>query len=287
MIEMLFVARPDDSHRAVIADLAGVLAPDVTVRTVAGRAGPLRDVLSLPGADATLVSSLSLADAGASADKLVYLTKLFTEELHALVAPGVARLEDIDGKPVHLGAADSDAELAAKAVLEARGIRVTPVAGSLAGALAGLREGRVAAAFVLAPKPFAPLAELEGGVRLLPLAYRSADADFHPAAFTAADYPGLVPEGGRVETVALDAVLVAPRWRENTDRQEELVAVMARLFERLGALGGAGRHPKWSETNLAAPVEGVRRLKAAQQWIAGRLKGREPVREAASTGGAR
>jgi hypothetical protein len=96
-----------------------------------------------------------------------------------------------------------------------------------------------------------------------------------------------VPEGGRVETVALDAVLVAPRWRENTNRQEELAAVTARLFERLGALGGAGRHPKWSETNLAAPVEGVRRLKAAQQWIAGRLKGREPVREAASTGGAR
>jgi uncharacterized protein len=284
--EILIVARPDDSHRAVLADLAGALAPDVAVRAVPGPGEPLRDVLSLPGADGTIVSSLSLAGAAGSADKLVYVTKLFTEELHALAAPGIARLEDLEGKPVHLGAADSDAELAAKTILESRGIRVVPVAGSLAGSLAGLREGRVAAAFVLAPKPLASLAGLEGGLRLLPLAYRSSDAGFHPAAFTAADSPGLVPPDGRVETVALDAVLVAPRWRENTDRQEELAAFTARLFERRDLLGGPGRHPKWSETNLAAPVDGVRRLKAAQQWISSRLKGRGAVREASVAGGA-
>jgi hypothetical protein len=255
-------------------DLAAALAPDVTVRAIPGRGGPFRDVLSLPGADVTVLSGLSLARGAAGSDKLVYIAKLFTEELHALAAPGIARVEDLAGKAVYLGGPDSDAALAAETFLGARGIRVVPAAGTRAEVLAGMREGRIAAAFILAPKPFAPLAEVSG-LRLLPLSYRSTDADFHPAAFTAADYPGLVPEGGRIETVALDAVLVAPRWRDGTPRQDELAAFATRLFERFAMLSGAGRHPKWREANLAATADGLTRLRPAQQWVAGRLKGRE------------
>jgi TRAP-type uncharacterized transport system substrate-binding protein len=221
------------------------------------------------------------------ADKVAYLAKLFTEELHALAAPGIRRLEDLDGKPVHLGPPDSDGHLAAMTFLGSRGLRVAPVGGSIDQAMEGLRQGRVAAVFILAPKPLAPLAELRGGATLLPLAYRSSDADFHPAALTAADYPGLIKEGARVETVALDAVLVAPRARDNA---AVLAAAATRLFERLGA-PGAGRHPKWAETNLAATVDGFPRLKPAQQWVAARLKAREApagsVREAAAPGAPR
>lgn len=281
--EIVFVARPDETHRAVVGDLAGALGPDFALRALPGKGEPLRDVLSLPGADVTVASSLSLARAAASSDKLVYVAKLFTEELHALAAPGIGRVEDLAGQPVHLGPPDSDAELAAKTFLEARGVAVAPVPGSLAEALNGLREGRVAAVFVLAPKPFAPLTDVRSGagLRLLPLDYRPSDTAFHPAALGGADYPGLIPEGGRVETVALDAVLVAPRWREGTDRQEELAAFAARLFDKLGALGEAGRHPKWGETNLAATIDGLHRLKPAQQWVAARLKAR-PADGAAS-----
>ena len=159
--EVRFVARPDDSHRAIAGDLAGALAPDITLRAVPGRGAPVQDVLAVPGA-VTVASSLSLARGPAAAEKVVYVAKLFTEELHALAAPGIGRVEDLDGKPVYLGAPDSDGYLAATTFLDTRGIRVTPVAGSLADALAGLRQGRIAAAFILAPKPFAPVAELRG-----------------------------------------------------------------------------------------------------------------------------
>ncbi len=108
---------------------------------------------------------------------------------------------------------------------------------------------------------------------MLPLAYRLSDETFHPAAFSAADYPGLVGPAERVESVALDAILVAPRWREDTRRQRELAAFTTRLFERLEGLGAA--HPKWKETNLASGVQGFSRSKAAQQWVAARLKGAE------------
>ena len=272
--EVLFVAGADEAHRAIAGDLAGVVGPSPAVRTIPGRGLPLRDVLSLPGADLTVTSSLTMARGSAYADKIVYLAKLFTEELHAVAGPGIAGLEDLDGKPVHLGPTDSDSEAAARSFLQARGISVTPVAGSFAAALGDLREGRIAAAFILAPKPFAPISELRAsdGLRLLPLAYRTSDAPFHPAALGAADYPELIGAGERVETVALDAILVAPRWREDTPRQRELAAFTTRLFDRLGSLG-EGRHPKWKETNLATGVDGFLRLKAAQQWVASRLKG--------------
>lgn len=275
--EVLFVSGADEAHRAIAGDLAGVVGPDLAVRTIPGRGLPLRDVLSLPGADLTVTSSLAMARNPAYADKVVYLAKLFTEELHALAGPGIARLEDLEGKPVHLGPPDSDSEAAARAFLQARGISVTPAGASFAGALTDVREGRIAAAFILAPKPFAPLAELRSGdsLRFLPLPYRTSDAVFHPAALGAGEYPGLIGAGERVETVALDAILVAPRWREDTPRQRELAAFTTRLFERLASLG-EGRHPKWKETNLATGVDGFWRLKAAQQWVAVRLKGAEP-----------
>lgn len=292
--EVVFVARPDGTHRAILGDLAGAVAPDMTVRTVTGRNAPMSDVLSLPDVDVTVASSIGFTRGSASPDKLVYLAKLFTEELHALAASGIAAVEDLAGKPVYLGPPDSDGELAAKTFLESRGVTVAPVAGSLADAVAGLRAGRVVAAFVLAPKPFPLLAELPsgGGLRFLPLAYRASDEDFHPAALGVADYPGLIAPGERVETLALDAILVAPRWRETSARQQELAAFTTRFFERLGALGGEGRHPKWSETNVAATVDGFPRLKPAQQWIAARLKGREAnagaaAREPSGTGAGR
>jgi hypothetical protein len=275
--EIRFVSGVDEAHRALAGDLAGVVAPDVALRTIEGRGMPLRDVLSVPGADVTVTSSLTLARGSAYAEKVVYLAKLFPEELHAIAGAGIARLEDLDGKTVHLGPPDSDSEAAARTFLQSRGIAVTPVGGSFATALADLRAGRIAAAFILAPKPFAPLAGLRSveGLHLLPLPYRASDGTFYPAALSAADYPGLLAADERLETVALDAILVAPRWKENTPRQRELSAFTTRVFERLGAPGGEVRNPKWKDTNLAAAVEGFRRLKAAQQWVAARLKGRD------------
>jgi hypothetical protein len=275
--EVLFLSGADDVHRRPAEDLAGIIGPDLPLRVVPGNGRSIHDVLTLPDVDLAVVSSLAVERGTAYSDRLVYVSKLFTEELHALTAANVKGIADLAGKPVYLGPQDSDGEAAARVFLEARGIAVSPVAGSFASALAGLREGRIAAAFILAPKPYAPLAELRGagGLRLLPLAYRASDPAFYPAAFTAADYPGLIGEKERIETVALDAILVAPRWRENTPRQRELTAFSARFLDRLGNLTAAGRHPKWRETNPAAAVEGLQRFRPAQQWVAARLKARE------------
>jgi hypothetical protein len=277
---MKAVASADGAHASIYADLAAVLSPGLSVESVPSQRGVLDDLLTLPGLDLAVVSSLSLSQRTATADRLVYLAKLFTQELHAVATSDVGRLEDLNGKPVFLGPAGSDSEAAAQALLAARGIAVTPVAGSLPDALQGLREKRIAAAFVLAPKPFAPVAELSAadGLRLLPLNYQISDEAFYPSGFAGADYPNLVSEGDAVETVAMDAILVAPRWRESTQRQKELAAFTRQFFDDLPTLRGTDRHPKWKETNLAAVVDGPRRLRAAQEWITAKLKERQQAR---------
>jgi hypothetical protein len=163
--------------------------------------------------------------------------------------------------------------MAAQALLSEHNVTVKPASGSLQEALSGLRDDKVAAVFVLAPKPFEPLAGLksEDGVKLLSVSH-AAKSSFYPAVITDAAYPGLVSADSPVETVALDAVLIAPWWRDSSPRQDELTAMTRRLLERFPALQEAGRHPKWDETNLAATLPGLRRLKPADQWVAGKLK---------------
>lgn len=281
--DVVLAVGADDAHAAVAADLAAVVSPEILLRIVAAKASPTKDVLPGGSADLAIASGLTLARGSAAADKIVYVSKLFTEELHAVAAPGIRRLDELQGKPVYLGPRDSDSELAARTFLASRGVTVAPVGGTLADALKGLRQRRVAAVFVLAPKPFAPLAELSSAdAHLLPLPFDLSDAPFHPTSLNRADYPALVRDGDRVDALALDAVLIAPRSRETAPRHKDLAAFATRFFERIGSLAGIGRHAKWQETNLAANVENVTRFKAAQQWVATRLK----ISEQASARGA-
>jgi uncharacterized protein len=268
------LADPDGTQAATIADLGAVLAPGLPVEALAGKRAAVADLLSRPSADAAIVSSLAVDQAKRSADRLVYVAKLFTQELHAVAKSDVARLDDLAGKPVYVGPKGSDTAAAAEALLAARAVPVAPVRGSFEDAMVAVREGTIAAAFVLAPKPFAPLASIEAaeGLRLVPLDYRTSDDSFHPAALTGADYPGLVRESGRVDTVALDAILIAPRWRESSPRQKELVTFARTLLERAPALTREGRHPKWRDVNAAAEVAGIRRLRAAQDWVQAKLR---------------
>lgn len=267
---------PDEALAPILADLGAALDPKVRIEPVRGKAAPLKDLLSLPSVDMAVVSSPMLADAGPAAAKLVYVAKLFGEELHVVAGSEVRTLEDLAGKTVYLGAAGGDSELVARAALTQRGVDVTPAGGTLAEALASLREGRIAAVMLLAPKPFAPIAELggAGGLHLVPVSYAALGENYDPASFSSADYPGLVREGERIETAAVDAILVAPWWRESSPRQQDLTAGSRALMERFPELLKEGRHPKWKETNLAAVVDGKRRLKAADQWVQSQIKTR-------------
>ncbi|PSC05415.1 hypothetical protein SLNSH_09495 [Alsobacter soli] len=277
----------DQGMEPTLADLGGVLAPKFKLETVRGKGAPLKELLTLPGIDMAVVSAPTLANAGSASAKLVYVAKLFGEELHLVAGPDIHSVDDLAGKSVYMGPAGSDTETVARAALADHGVDVTPATGSLADALNAVKAGTLAAAFVLAPKPYAPLAEMaqgSAGVHLVPVPFGKLGEAYDPATLTSADYPGLVSDGERIETVSADAILVAPWWRDSSPRQHELTAAATAIFDHFPDLLKEGRHPKWKETNLAAVVDGKRRLKSADQWVHAQMKSRRSGDRAASAG---
>ena len=81
------------------------------VLPIVGRGGlhDIRDVLSLPGADLAITQEHMLArlqetkELGDLKTKLVYITKLFSEELHVVARQDIRQLSDLAGKPVNVG----------------------------------------------------------------------------------------------------------------------------------------------------------------------------------------
>ena len=88
-----------------------------------------------------------------------------------------------------------------------------------------------------------------------------------PARFTSVDYPGLVPHGGSVDTVAVGAVLVVANLQPATERDRNVANFVDAFFTGFPGLLEPGHHAKWQEVNLAAELPGWRRYPPAEQWL--------------------
>jgi hypothetical protein len=84
---------------------------------------------------------------------------------------------------------------------------------------------------------------------------------------SAKDYPNLIAEGERVDTIAVPAVLAAYNWGPNTDRYRKLALFVDAFFTKFPTFQNPPFHPKWKEVSLSAPLAGWNRLPAAQQWL--------------------
>jgi uncharacterized protein len=96
---------------------------------------------------------------------------------------------------------------------------------------------------------------------------RPFEEGYYPAVIEAKDYPGLVPEGRTVETIAVGAVLVAYNWPNNSVRHKRLEAFVQAFFDKIEQFKQAPRHPKWQEVNLAADVPGWQRFAPAARIL--------------------
>ena len=81
------------------------------------------------------------------------------------------------------------------------------------------------------------------------------------------EYPGLIKQGERIQTIAVPTALVAFNWPAGTNRNQRVTRFVDALFSRIDKLQGAGFDPKWKSINLAATVPGLNRFAAAQEWL--------------------
>jgi TRAP-type uncharacterized transport system substrate-binding protein len=242
-----------------------------------GRGGvhDVRDVLSLPGADMAITQELLLTrlqeskELGDLKSRLVYVTKLFNEELHVIAREDIRQVSDLADKPVNLGDYGSSVEDIARDLFRTLGVKVSEVHLGQDEALEEMRQGRVAATAFLAAKPAAIVERLisDGGFHLIPIPVPADATLYLPTTLRHEDYPKLIPTGEGVETVAVGTVLIAYNWPEKSSRYQLLGTFVDVFLSRFSEFQAPSRHPKWQEVNLAATLPGWKRFKPADRWL--------------------
>ncbi|HLH12039.1 MAG TPA: TAXI family TRAP transporter solute-binding subunit [Methylovirgula sp.] len=270
----------DGDSLGIVYDLSEVLDDGDNLRVLPvvgkGSAQNVRDILLLHGIDMGITHSNILnhyaktGELGDIKSQIAYISKLFNEEMHILAGPGVKDLNDLRGKPVNFGETGSGTELTSQLVFQALGINVKEVNMGQADAVAAIKDGRIAATILITGKPSSFVATLKpsDGLKLVPIPFTAPlFNDYYPAVLEHADYPNLIPEGQRVDTVANCAVLAAFNWPKYTDRYNKVAKFVDAFFNHFEDFRKPPRRAKWREVNFAATLEGWTRFPAAQAWI--------------------
>jgi len=263
----------------IATDLASVLDTKGELRILPtmgkGSIQNITDILYLRGTDIGIVQSDVLAYIKNQRifpnieNRIRYITKLYNEEFHLISAANIGSVADLAGRKVNFGVEGSGTFMTASTIFKALGIEVEPVSYDQALALEKIKTGEIAASVYVAGKPIRAFAEIQPGFfRLLPIEYSGAVRDAYlPSVFTAQDYPGLIPPGTTVNTVAVGAVMAVFNWAPNTARYAKVAKFVNAFFSRFDEFQQAPRHKKWGEVNLAATLPGWQRFHAAEEWL--------------------
>jgi hypothetical protein len=198
------------------------------------------------------------------------VTKLYNEEFHLLARTEIKRLADLVNQKVNVDLRDSGTAIMAGRLFHRLKLPVIPTNDASEVALTKLRNGEIAALAFVSGKPVPLFHDLreDDGLHLLALPFDPKVASAYlPARLTSADYPGLVPQGGSIDTVAVGAVLVVANLPQGTDRDRNVANFVEAFFSSFPALLEPGHHVKWQEVSLTAELPGWRRYPPAEQWL--------------------
>src|SRR6267143_6208043 len=250
----------DDTYLQMAYDLADVLndGDNLRILPIAGIGGPrnIRDVRYLRGVDIGLTQTNILNNfrrsnerMGQFYNKIVYIARLFTEEVHLVARNEITSIEQLRGLKVNLDAKGSGTSYSMRDVLKTLGVEIQEVSMSQAEAFEKVKSGEIAATVLIAGKPVRSMTKLNPADRLhfVPVPYPSQlIADYYPSSLTHDDYPDIIAAGQSVDTIAVGAVLIAYNWpKTNVDRYRRVQRFVDALFPQIAEFKKPPRHPKW------------------------------------------
>jgi TRAP-type uncharacterized transport system substrate-binding protein len=257
------------------------------------------DLLYLRGVDAAIVYGDTLdyfrkskKIAAGLEQRISYIMPLFPSEVHVFVRPEITRLEDLAGKRVNFNTKGTAAAYSGPIIFDRLGINVDPQFVPHPVAMAEmLRSDQYAAVVFVSSKPLDPFVKQKWpeGFKFLPVPLTQKIEEFYiPAQLEAIDYPGLIPSGQNVQTIAVPSLLAVVNFPRENERYKRMARLVDYLFDRFSKLQTEpGYHPKWKELNLAATVPGWNRFGPMQAKLAalapaagGPNKQAEPNRQA-------
>lgn len=266
---------------AIAADLADVLDDGDRLRVlpIVGRGAmqSVKDVMFLRGIDMGITQANVLKHLAATGElganfenEIVYVAKLFNEEVHVLTRGDIADVGALAGKSVSLGVEGSGGAITGRLLFEGLGVDIDPLHLADADAIAKLKTGEIDAAVIIAGKPAPMATRLRGvdGLKLLAVPYpKSLEDGYYPARLTHDDYPELIAKDQGLDTVSVCAVLISFNWPQGGVRYRRVADFVDAFFGSFDAFLEEPRHPKWREVNFAATLENWQRSPAAQAWI--------------------
>ena len=270
------------------ADLASVLDDGNKLRVlpIVGRGSvqSVADILFLQGVDIGIVRADTLdylERKGFAKDikkQFTYVTKLYNEEMQIIAPKSVQTLKDLEGRRVAVDLPNGSTFVTVLTVAERLGLKANWLYIEQRIAMEKLKAGELDAVIVVGGKPYKSVSNFnnDGRFHLVRVDYdKPLQADYLPASLTSKDYPNLIAEGEKVDTIAVPALLAAYNWAPNTDRYRKLAVFVDAFFTKFPQFQNPPFHPKWKEVSLSAPLAGWQRLPAAQQWLD--THGIEPV----------
>ena len=261
------------------ADLASVLddGDEMRVLPIVGRGSvqSIADILFLKGVDLGIMRADTLdylerkGYTGNIRGQFAYITKLYNEEMHVVAKTSIKSLADLNGKRVAVDLPNGGTFVTAITIFERLGIKPVYAFIEQRVAYEKLKSGELDAVVAVQGSPSKAVSQVKGdNLHLVPIPYSGPlQSDYLPSELRAEDYPSLIPPGGRVDTVAVPAILAAYNWAPKTERYRKVEHFVKIFFDRLKSLQQPPFHPKWREVVLSAPLKGWTRFPAAQEWL--------------------
>jgi TRAP-type uncharacterized transport system substrate-binding protein len=189
--------------------------------------------------------------------------------MHVVARTSIKSLGDLNGRRVAVDLPNGGTFVTAITIFERLGIKPVYAFIEQRVAYEKLKNGELDAVVAVQGSPSRAVSQVKGdNLHFVPIPYSGPlQSDYLPSELKAEDYPSLIPPGGRVDTVAVPAILAAYNWAPKTERYGKVEHFVKIFFDRLKSLQQPPFHPKWKEVVLSAPLKGWTRFPAAQEWL--------------------
>jgi uncharacterized protein len=241
-----------------------------------GAASNLEDLLYLRGIDLAVTQSdvfeyfRTERKTPNLQNRIHYILRLPISEVHILAKNDIRSIEDLRGKKVNFGPAGSGSSLTGTIVFQRLGVQVEQVSIDQQSALQRLRSGEVSALVRVVGKPVDFLTRIpkDAGLHIVPIPFTKTFADYYTLGeLDSKDYPNLIADGEKVDTIAVPTVLAVFNWQKGSDRYRRIERFVEQLFAKWDKFQVAPRHPKWRDINLGATVPGWTRHTIGEQML--------------------
>ncbi len=269
----------------IASDMAAVLNETGSLRILPvighGSLQGIADIIHLRGIDLSILQADVLSYVrrngihGDIDQRVRYVTKLYNSELHLIAGPDIKTIQDLDGELVSYDVKGRGSFITAENVFESLGIEVEPVHHERDVAIEKIRQGEIAAAFVVTGKPASSMLSVEPGDGLhflsVPMT-RDLRETYLSATLTHDDYPALIEADEDIKTISVPEVLAVYNWPADNERFARVKSVVDAFFDNFDQFQDKVRHPKWQDVDLAADLPGWQRFQPAADWLANNTK---------------